>query len=290
MFGYYLDLAWRSLRRSPVLTALMVLAIGLGIGASMTMITVLHVMSGDPVPGLSAKLYVPMLDPRPVLKPGEKEYGINGTPDGFTWPDVQNLMRAAKADRQAAMNQGVVSVRPSRRGLHPFFVQSEYATSQFFAMFGAPFHAGSGWTAEQDQERARVVVLNTKLAHKLFGNSQAIGQTVRLRNTDFRVVGVLANWHPRPKFYRQVGHGVYGEADQLFVPVSTAMDLKLPMNGHFSCWGSGDDTHTSDACTWLQFWVELDSPAKACAYQRFLDNYQSQQYAHGRFPRNAPLH
>ena len=34
MFGYYLDLALRSLKRSPVLTALMVLAIGLGIGAS----------------------------------------------------------------------------------------------------------------------------------------------------------------------------------------------------------------------------------------------------------------
>jgi hypothetical protein len=36
----------QSLGRSPVLIALMVLAIGLGTGASMTMITVLHVMSG----------------------------------------------------------------------------------------------------------------------------------------------------------------------------------------------------------------------------------------------------
>ena len=34
MFGYYLDLALRSLRRNPVLTALMVLAIALGIGAA----------------------------------------------------------------------------------------------------------------------------------------------------------------------------------------------------------------------------------------------------------------
>ena len=39
MFGYYLDLALRSLKRNKVLTALMVLAIALGIGASMTTLT-----------------------------------------------------------------------------------------------------------------------------------------------------------------------------------------------------------------------------------------------------------
>ncbi|MFT4255758.1 MAG: ABC transporter permease, partial [Pseudoxanthomonas sp.] len=50
MFAYYLQLATRSLLRTPVATALMVLAIGLGIGASMTMLTVLHVMARDPLP------------------------------------------------------------------------------------------------------------------------------------------------------------------------------------------------------------------------------------------------
>ena len=36
MFGYYLDLALRSLKRNPVLTGLMITAIGFGIGTSMT--------------------------------------------------------------------------------------------------------------------------------------------------------------------------------------------------------------------------------------------------------------
>ena len=59
MFGYYLDLALRSLKRNPVLTGLMVLAIALGIGASMTTLTVLHVLSGDPLPGRSADIHYP---------------------------------------------------------------------------------------------------------------------------------------------------------------------------------------------------------------------------------------
>ncbi|MGH8321882.1 MAG: ABC transporter permease, partial [Gammaproteobacteria bacterium] len=54
MFAYYLDLALRSLKRNPVLTALMILAIAVGIGASMTTLTVMHLLSGDPLPGKSA--------------------------------------------------------------------------------------------------------------------------------------------------------------------------------------------------------------------------------------------
>ncbi len=46
MFAYYFDLALRSFRRNKALTALMILAIALGIGASMTTLTVFHVLSG----------------------------------------------------------------------------------------------------------------------------------------------------------------------------------------------------------------------------------------------------
>ena len=59
MFGYYFNLALRSLRRNKVLTALMVLAIALGIGASMTTLTVLHLLSGDPLPGTQRQAVLP---------------------------------------------------------------------------------------------------------------------------------------------------------------------------------------------------------------------------------------
>lgn len=291
MFGYYLALALRSLERTRVLTALMVLAIGLGIGASMTMITVLHVMSGDPLPGRSSKLFVPVLDPRPLRQGESTSGGIGDIPNGFTWPDAMNLLREHQADRQAAMQQGGAAVRPARADLHPFFESGEFVTSDFFAMFGAPFRAGTGWTAEQDQERARVVVLGTALDRKLFGDATGIGQTVRLNNTDFRVIGVLDDWHPQPRFYGQPGYRTFGGADQFFLPLQIALELKFSFKGNLSCWSNGGDTRTSDKCTWLQYWVELDSPAKVAAYRRYLGNYWHDQQADGRFPRkNAPSH
>jgi ABC-type transport system, involved in lipoprotein release, permease component len=214
MFGYYFALALRSLKRSKVLTVLMILAIGLGIGASMTMITVLHVMSGDPLPGRSMQLFVPQLDARPLERSKtSKDSAPNGN---LTWPDAMNLLRAHRADRQAAMVAGSAPIRPTQGSLRPFFQPGHYVTADFFPMFGTPFRTGSGWTAQDDEQRARVVVLNAELNRRLFGDTLGIGRTVRLKNTDFRVIGVLDDWYPQPTFYAQVNDRSFGKTDQFF--------------------------------------------------------------------------
>ncbi|REM04433.1 ABC transporter permease, partial [Mycobacterium tuberculosis] len=74
MIAYYFRLALRSFRRNKVLTALMVIAIALGIGASMTTLTVFHVLSGDPIPQKSDRLFSVQIDPQSALgyQPGEE--------------------------------------------------------------------------------------------------------------------------------------------------------------------------------------------------------------------------
>jgi putative ABC transport system permease protein len=288
MFGYYFDLALRSLARHRVLAALAVLAIGLGIGASMTMITVLHVMSGDPLPQRSARLYAPQLDPRP-LRSGRSK--ADAAPmASFTWPDAMALLRARRAARQAAMATGSAAVRPP--GARPFLQPGHYVTADFFPMFGTPFREGAGWSAQDDEARARVVVLNGELARKLFGEAPALGRTVRLKNTDWRVVGVLDDWHPQPLFYAGVDDRSFGATDEFFLPLQAAQELGLDFGGNLSCWGGGGDDRTSDHCSWLQVWVELDDAAQARAYRGFLADYWREQQVHGRFPRpeQAGLH
>jgi putative ABC transport system permease protein len=287
MLAHYLALALRNLRHGRVLTLLMILAIGLGIGASMTMITVLHAMSGDPLPGRSARLYTPQLDPRPLARGRPGRPSTDDMPDGLTWPDAMALLRARRADRQAAMAPGTLAVRPANAAEHPFFAHGHYVTTDFFEMFGTPFHAGGGWSAQDDAARARVVVLSAGLARHLFGDASAVGHVVRLEDTDFRVAGVLADWYPQPAFYAPRGGHAFGSEDQFFLPLQTALDLGLDINGNLSCWSSGGDDRRSDHCTWVQFWAELDDPAKARAYRDFLDDYRRDQQAHGRFPRPA---
>ena len=275
LLKHYFDHSFSVLRRSWLLTALIIAAIGLGIGASMTMITVLHVISGDPMPERSGKLFYPHLDPGPAVY-SHLDPGIN-----FTWPDANSLLHAHRAVRQAAMVGGRLAVMPEQ-GKKSFFGAGHYVSNEFFAMFDAPFSAGSAWDAQADEERAPVVVLNGELARKLYGNAAAaVGQTVRLQGRDFQVIGVLRDWHPEPLFYGgRAGDWAFKSEDGFFLPLSTAMSLKLPTAGGEICWGAGG--HTSDQCTWLQFWIELDTPAQVAAYKRFLADYWLDQKAHGR--------
>ena len=62
MFLYNLRIAAKSLRRNPVLTALLVGAIALGICVSTTFIALRHVFEKDPLPGRSGQVFNVRLD------------------------------------------------------------------------------------------------------------------------------------------------------------------------------------------------------------------------------------
>ncbi|MEW9571224.1 ABC transporter permease [Rhodanobacter sp. Si-c] len=284
MFGYYLDLALRSLRRNKALTALMVLAIALGIGASMTTLTVLHVLSGDPLPGRSDTLYYPQIDPRDGLGylPGKTE-----PMDQVTWVDGMNLLQAKRADRQALMTGGSVAVQPDNSTLDPFYEVARYTTNGFFPMFGVPFEYGHAWDAADDEAHARVAVISSRFNTRLFGGGDSTGKTLRLDGVAFRIVGVVGDWNPNPNFY-DLNRKSYDENEGVFVPLSTSQDLGMSHDGSVNCWGNGGGGNTPDhnsPCVWLQFWVQLDSPAKAAAYKDFLVHYSQEQKALGRFQR-----
>jgi putative ABC transport system permease protein len=286
MYSYYFKLALRSFRRNRLLAALMVVAIALGIGAAMTTLTVFHILSGDPLPGRSQTLFYPQLDVG-----GMDEYAPGGEPvDQMTRFDAEALLRQQRADRQAVMKQGNLLVKPEREDLDAFSVDARYTSSDFFPMFEAPFLYGNGWGRNEDDARGRIAVISRELNDKLFGGADSVGRTLRVKQGDLRIVGVLDHWRPTPKFYDLYG-GLYSEIEQVFVPFSTSRELKLDVAGRMSCWSEdlGDDpegpTGVNAPCAWLQYWVQLETPEKAAQYRQYLANYSDQQRAAGRFER-----
>src|SRR5690348_11283865 len=285
MFGYYLDLALRSFKRNRVLTALMVLALGLGIGASITTLTVLKLLSGDPLPQKSARLFTAEIDPLPAqgYVPGQTK-----PPWGNLMPytDAMNLLQAHKAERQAAMALTQAKVTPVRAGEHPFFSDAVMTTADFFAMFDAPFEYGGGWSAQNDDDRARVAVIASFLNDKLFGGKDSVGKMIRINDHDYRVVGVLKDWSPQPRFYAvDLGGRSYGNGDAVFLPLKSARaDGMDPQN--VSCWQTADIQHLETSpCVFVSVWVELKDASDAAAYKTFLANYVQQQISLGRFQR-----
>lgn len=282
MFAYYFNLALRSFKRNKALTALMVLAIALGIGACMTTLTVFYVLSGDPMPGKSHTLFYPQLDPQSM-----QGYVAGEEPSQqVTRFDAEALLREKRGDRQAMMTGGGLSITPDRQGLSPFFSDSRYTSADFFPMFDVPFLYGNGWTEKEDDAHARVAVISKSLNEKLFGGGNNVGKSVRLDKADFTIVGIIDEWRPTPRFY-DMNSDRYGELEDVFLPFSTSRDLSMGRSGSMDCWGDsgGDSTSLNAPCVWIQYWVQLDTPEKAAEYRNYLTNYSNQQRASGRYER-----
>ncbi len=284
MFAYYLELGLRSLRRNPILTALMVVGIALGIAASMTTLTVMHLMGSDPIPWKSDKLHYVQLDNWSPDNP----YNDDGSPpDQITYRDAVALMAAGKADKQAAMYKLALPIQPENPEVKPFQALGRVTYSDFFAMLEPPFQYGAPWDHGQDAQHARVVVLSKETNEKLFGGQNSVGKTVRMNSIDYSIVGVLAEWKLRSRYY-DLTNGAFADPDEFFMPYTTAIDLKQRSTGNNSCWknsGDGWDAYLDSDCIWQQMWVQLDSPARQEEYRSFLDNYVSEQKKLGRFPR-----
>ena len=282
MFAYYCNLALRSFRRDKALTALMVLAIALGIGACMTTLTVFHVLSGDPIPGKSDRLFYVQFDPAEMndFTPGEEPS------QQVTRLDAETLLREKRGARQAMMTGGGVSITPGKEGLMPFVSDARYTSADFFPMFDVPMLYGNGWGAREDDAHARVAVISRSLNDRVFGGGNSVGKQLRIDQSDFTVVGVVDEWRPTPRFY-DMNSDRYGALEDVFLPFSTSRDLDMGRNGSMDCWGDsgGDSTGVNAPCVWIQYWVELDSAQKAGEYRDYLVNYSDQQRASGRYKR-----
>jgi putative ABC transport system permease protein len=290
MLGYYFKLGLRSLRRNPALTALMVLTLAVGVAASMSTLTILHMMSGDPIPHKSDRLFVPVLDV------GPKEGYNAGDPPGdvqMTYRDAANLLAAPVGERRAALYGVTAAIEPARKDLGAFSMQGLANSYEFFSMFEVPFKYGQPWTAAEDKAAADVVVLSTDLAERLFGNENPVGKQVRLRGFSFQVVGVADHWKPLPRYYHVIsGNGQYGDEEAFFIPFSSAIRHETSNSGSMNCnvrnAKPGFAGTLDGDCTWIQFWFETASPSGRADLQAYLDNYVREQNRLGRMPRNQP--
>jgi putative ABC transport system permease protein len=282
MFAYYFQLGLRSLRRNPALTALMVMAIGFGVAASMISWSVFRAVSGNPIPDKSARLFIPLVDAWGPRR------NVQGEPaDALGYIDAMALMRGHQAKRQTLLYPVQMSVMPGRGRDLPIAVSGYAVGSDFFPMFEVPFRYGAGWSPQDDASRGSVVIISQQLNQRLFGGANSVGRTISLSGHDYRIAGVTGHWDPRPRFFDLFSTDGFGDASDFYMPFSRALDLQMRTDGRNSCRGKLTFTTwegwLQSNCVWITPWVELDSAAEVAGYRRFLDNYAADQQRAGRF-------
>lgn len=279
MIRYHLDTAVRALKRDYGLTALIVAALGLGIGASMTLYSMLRAMSGDPTEGESQNLWTVQLDNHGPGSRRGKEPPIN-----LAYLDALEFRRSLPADRKAVMYELRVAALAGDSAI-PVSVSGRATDAGFFELFSVPMREGRVWSQVEDEASPDVVVLTEELADRLYPRNTAVGQSLRLDGENYRVIGVTRHWAPQPRFYDIAGSG-YGQPAEFFLPFTTAIARGLPTSGSIACLApTGNDFSLllRSECNWLQLWAGSSDPGARSRIKQYLDNYADQQRTAGRF-------
>jgi putative ABC transport system permease protein len=282
---YYLELALRNLKRNVALTILTVILVSAGVGCFTFSFTTLRVMSSDPIPNKSSVLFVPQLasdDPRDHSPPGF-------WPDSLVYQDAMELIKAHGQSHQTTIFPVQLEVTAPGRRLQDASGQAVF--SDFFSMFEVPFRSGSSWSEVDDANADNVVVLSANLANRLFLDGDPIGKDVTLQRRAYRVIGVVDEWNPLPRFY-DPGRA-FSTPEDFYIPFRTAIANQiddgadatgcLPPRASFA---PADYYRAllNSGCFHTRLWVELPTPASVERYRSFLLAYITQQHQLGRFP------
>ncbi len=294
MFGYNMKLAVTSMRRNPIMTTLMVAAIAIGIGVSMTTLTVYYLMASNPIPEKSEVLFAITLDSWDPLRPFDDDYPERA-PHQLTFGDAERLLQLGKGKRQTAMFESSLIIEPTNDGGLPFEATSRVATADFFEMFNVPFLHGGGWGEAADDAMEPVVVLTRQLNERLFGGENSVGRQLSMDGMLFRVVGITDTWEPTPRYFDPINGG-FQNVNEMFIPFSLTRVLELGSIG--SDWGWKAESNNSfeqwlnSEAVWIQYFVELVSSGERSEYVAHLDAYVNEQKRLGRFarPLNNSIH
>jgi putative ABC transport system permease protein len=287
MFAYYLRLALASFRRNPGLTALMVFAIALGISVCMITLTTYRAAARNPAGDRGQILFAASIDNWDPDDPYDED-DKSLAPNMLTYRDARALHASSIPDRKLIMYRSGEIYTRTDKGMEPQYFATRMTTADFFPMFEVPFLYGGPWDAKADAGPDPVIVLSKEANQKAFGGVNSVGRTLHWVKRDFRVVGVLDEWEPMPKYF-DVSNGPFQKMDGAYVPFSWGQVLELGSHGNTNCWKTelidSYQAFLNSECIWVHGWFELRTAEKQRAFREFLDNYVLDQKKYGRFPR-----
>jgi hypothetical protein len=183
--------AWRVLGKSPGFTAVAVLTLALGIGASTAIFSVVNGVLLRPLPYETPERLVMVWGD--LYREGLNQ--MNASPPEFSdYKDAQVFEQLAAYHWQGFNLTG---------GDQPVRINSAKVTASFFPLLGVPPEVGRTFSAEEDQPGAdQILVISHRLWQQRFGaDPNVIGHTVQLDGKPFTLVGVMPAGFEYPSKY-----------------------------------------------------------------------------------------
>lgn len=170
-FAHDLKYALRQMRRAPAFTAVAVVTLGLGLGATTAMFTVIESV---------------LLRPLPIAEP-DRVVRVNGVSSIPNLRDVQDQAQSLTVQAYQTVTWTLTGVG------EPESLAGSAMEAGMFNLLGVPPLLGRTFLADEDQEAAApVVVLGAALWSRRFGaDPNVLGRAVTLNQRTYTVVGVM---------------------------------------------------------------------------------------------------
>lgn len=212
-----LDLAGLSaeaLRAHRLRYALSALAIAVGIAAVVLMVSIgegMRLFIVDQIASFGTTLI--SVNPGKVETSGGMPGAVGGSVRKLTLDDARAIKRLPGVAGVVPVAYGTALVEFENRGRDVFVYGVSHEAPAVWAM---PVASGQFLPAIDYDRAAPVCVLGPKLKRELFGEANALGATVRIGKTRYRVVGIMA---PKGQFLG------FDLDDTVYIPVGSAMRL-----------------------------------------------------------------
>jgi putative ABC transport system permease protein len=206
-------IAGKALMRNKLRSFLTALGIIIGVGAVIAMVAI-----GDGAKAMVEQSFAAMGSNLLIVMSGTTTTG--GAHGGFgsmptiTWDDLAAIQREVPTVQYAApqLRTNAQVITEERN----WMTSVTGTTADYFMVRSWPTASGATFGSSDIDGATKVVVLGQTVVDQLFGpNADAVGQTVRIRNIPFQVVGVLA----------RKGQSPTGQDfdDNVFIPSTTFM-------------------------------------------------------------------
>lgn len=287
MLTYHVKTAITSLKRNPILTALLIAAIALGICVATSFVTLRHLYEQDHLPGKSDKVLYVQID----TWGKDAQYNADRPellPDQVTYRDARGLLRSNVPVRQTPTFVTSMFVHPDPKAARPFQADVRLANSDLFEIFNVPFRYGGPWTKSADTRPEAVAVIDHATNEKVFRGENSVGKNIRLEDRWYRVVGVLEPWRPAYRLF-ELNRNPTGAPEPVYIPFNWVEPLNAQTIGNTSGWDDAEINTPEDfrnsEIIWIQYWVELPDQNARRAYMDWLHNYVTDQKKLGRIER-----
>lgn len=217
LFRESLAIAWAGVKASKLRSLLTMLGIIVGVAAVVAMVSIglgVQQKIQQSITSLGSNLLIVMPGANSPSGGVRQAAGSNIT---LTLQDAKAIAReidgvkavAPSVSQQSRLVYGNQNWKTSVQGV----------TQDFLTLRNYKLAAGVGISANDELQRSRSAVIGQTVSENLFGGAPAVGQTIRIDNAPFRVVGVLEG----------KGQSTMGQDqdDIVIVPLSTAQERIL---------------------------------------------------------------